>query len=404
MTKRFLHSDQKEPLRLWAAAAVVLVGLSLWAQPVSAAAPSVRINTPAERETLGDSTPNVSGDAQMSDGEIIEIIASISSGEGHPVPSAHRITGDGRSSVTFSWTPSLPYNGTYTLNVRASGEDQPFDTNGIETSETSRNFAIEASPAIPKEVAVRADPDSREVDVTWKKNPEPDIIGYQVQRSVDESEWSVAGESQENFFRDTESANDGGLYSYRVAAIRRGATADSGVASPPSQAASTTVPNPPGRNTQSSGGGSDGGDSGGDGGPSGDGDSSISSGSSGSGSGGSGGSSGPRSPTISRAGRVDLSGFGSLLDQTRAPQVQPLPEPDPGFSEQLPFEPRTITELEEGEMAVPDGGFNDSGSDQAEMLRFVAAGLLLSVILMHVLWLRGEVEKVPLEAVTSSQG
>lgn len=388
--------------RFAAAAAGALMALTVWMQPVSAAAPSVRINTPADHETLGDSTPNVSGDAQMSDGEIIEIIASISSAEGHPVPSAHRIAGDGRASVVFSWTPSLPYNGNYTLNVRATGEDRPFETNGAETSETARSFAIEASPAIPKDVAVRADPDSREVDVTWKVNPEPDIIGYQIQRSVDEGEWSVAGESQENFFRDTQSANDGGLYSYRVVAIRKGASADSGVASPPSEAASTTVPNPPGGSNDSPG--DQPGDP--DTGPSGDGSSSGSGGSGGtSGGSGSGGtSSGPRSPTISRGGRVDLSGFGSLLDQTRAPVVQPIPEPDPGFSEQLPFQPRDIIEPADVEIAVPDGGFTDSGSDQADMLRFFAAGLLVTVVLMHVLWLRGEVEKVPLEAAVSSQG
>jgi len=101
---------------------------------------------------------------------------------------------------------------------------------------------------------------------------------------------------------------------------------------------------------------------------------------------------------------VDLSGFGSLLDQTVAPQVQPLPESDAGFSEDLPFQPRTIIESDvQTEIAVPDGGFQDPGSNQADMLRFFAAGLLVTVILMHVLWLRGEVERVPLEAVASSQ-
>lgn len=392
MTKRFA-----------AAAAVALVALAVWVQPASAASPSVRIDTPGNQETLGDSTPTITGGATMSDGEILEIVASLSSPDGHPVPAAHRVTGDGRSSVSFSWTPSLPHNGHYTINVRASGEDQPFDTNGAEASETSRTFAIEASPATPKEVAVRADPDSREVDVTWRKNPEPDLLGYQIQRSVDESEWSVAGESEENFFRDTSTAEDGGLYSYRVVAIRKGASADSGVASPPSEAASTTVPNPPGGSSNDSGGGSDGdNDSTGDGGPSGDG-SGSGSGTGGSGGTGGGTSGGARPPTISRSGRVDLSGFGSLLDRTVAPQVQPAPEPDPGFSEQLPFQPRTITEPADGEIALPDdGGITDSGSDQAELLRFFAAGLLVTVILMHVLWLRGEVEKVPLEPIPAS--
>ncbi|MBW3536170.1 MAG: hypothetical protein KY395_00170 [Actinobacteria bacterium] len=389
--------------RIAAAGAAALVALSLWVHPVSAVAPTVRINTPGNQEVVTKSTPTVTGDAQMSDGRILEVVASVSSADGRPVPSAHRIAGDGRSSVSFSWTPSLPYNGQYTVTVRASGEDEPVDTNGSESSETSRNFAVEAPPAIPRDVKVRTDPDSREVDVTWRLNKEPDMIGYQIQRSVDGSEWSVAGESDEGFYRDTRTANKGGKYSYRVIAIRRGATADAGVASQPSESATTTVPDPPGGGDDSANDSPGGPDTG----PSGDGDASIREGSSGSGgsggtSGGSGSSS-PRSPAISRSGRVDLSGFGSLLDQTRAPEAQPIPRPDGGFSEDLPFEPRTITEPVDGEeFAVPEGGFDDASSNQADMLKFMAAGLLLTVILMHVLWLRSEVERVPLETVPSS--
>lgn len=387
--------------RVPAAAAAALLALTLWVHPASAAAPTVRISTPGSQEVVGKSTPTVTGDAQMSDGRILEVVASISSADGRPVPSAHRISGDGRSSVSFSWTPSLPYNGQYSVTVRASGEDRPVDTNGTESSETSRRFAVEAPPAIPRDVKVRTDQDSREVDVTWQLNKEPDMIGYQIQRSVDGSEFSVAGESDEGFYRDTRTASRGGKYSYRIIAIRRGATADAGVASQPSEPASTTVPKPPGGDTSTN-------ESPGepDTGPSGDGDASISEGNGGSdstgGTSGGSGSSSPRSPTISRSGRVDLSGFGSLLDQTRAPEAQPIPEPDPGFSEDLPFESRTINEPVEGEFAVPEGGFNDASSNQADMLKFMAAGLLLTVILMHVLWLRSEVERVPLETVPSS--
>lgn len=405
MTLRLRQSARK-PLRLCAAAAGAVLALGFLVQPATAAAPTVRITAPGAHDVVGDSTPNISGDAQMNDGEILEVVASISSAEGHPVPGAHRIGGDGRSSVSFSWTPALSYNGNYTVTVRASGEDQPFDTNGSESAETSSNFAIEAPPSTPRDVSVRADPDSREVDVTWKANPEPDLIGYQVQRSVDESEWGVAGESDESFFRDARSAYGGGTYSYRVVAVRAGASPDSGVASAPSEAATTTVPDPPGGSTDEPG------ESPGepDTGPSGDGSNTGGSGGSGTSGGGSGtsggsggtGSGGARGPTISRSGRVDLSGFGSLLDQTRLPEIPTAPEPDPGFSEELPFQPRTITEPD-GEIAIPEGGFNDAGSDRAELLRFFAAGLLLTVILMHVLWLRSEVERVPLEAVASTQ-
>ena len=386
--------------RVPAAAAAALLALAVWVQPASAVAPTVRISTPGAQEVVAKSTPAITGDAQMSEGRILEVVASISSADGRPVPSAHRIAGDGRASVSFSWTPSLPYNGQYTATVRASGEDRPVDTNGNESAETTRSFAIEAPPAMPRDVKVRADPDSREVDVSWSLNREPDMIGYQVQRSYEGSEWSVAGESDEGFYRDVRTADRGGEYSYRVIALRRGATADTGVASRPSEPASTTVPKPPGARNDSPSDSPGGPDTG----PSGDGDSSASGG----GSGGSGGSSGgsgsssSRSPTISRSGRVDLSGFGSLLDQTRAPTAQPIPVPDGGFDEQLPFESRTILEPDgQEEFAVPEGGFNDSTSNQADMLKFFAAGLLVTVVLMHVLWLRGEVERVPLESVPS---
>ena len=392
--------------RLGPLAAAGVVFLALWVAPAQAAAPSVRISSPAAGALTTDSTPNVSGDAQMSDGVVIDVTASLTSDSGRPVPPAHRVSGDGRSSVAFAWTPSLPWNGNYTLTLRATGEDRPVDTNGQESAETTRSFSVEAAPAKPRDLTVRTDSDSRDVDLAWKQNTEPDLLGYQVQRSFDGGEWLVAGESEEAAFRDMSTADRGGTYRYRVVAIRAGASRDAGVASAPSEPATTTVPKPPAKETTSGGSGGSGSGSS-DPGPSGDGGQTGggSSGSGGSGSSGSGsGGSGPSGPTISRSGRVDLSGFGSILDQTRAPDATATPEFDPGFSETLPFQSQTLDESDgTQELAVPQGGFTDAGSNQAELLKFFAAGLLVTVILMHVLWLRGEVERVPVEMVASDR-
>ena len=389
--------------RLGPLAATGVVLLALWVSPAHAAAPSVRISSPAAGALTTDSTPHVSGDAQMSGGVVIEVTASLTSDSGRPVPPAHRVSGDGRSSVAFAWTPSLPWNGNYTLTLRATGEDRPVETNGQESAETTRSFSVEAPPAKPRDLTVRTDPDSRDVDLAWKPNTEPDLIGYQVQRSFDGGEWLVAGESEEAAFRDMSTADRGGTYRYRVVAIRAGASRDAGVASPPSEPATTTVPKPPARETSSGGSGSSGSGSS-DPGPSGDG-SQTGTGSSSGGSNGSGsGGSGPSGPTISRSGRVDLSGFGSILDQTRAPDAPATPEFDPGFSETLPFQSQTLEESDgTQELAVPQGGFSQAGSNQAELLKFFAAGLLVTVILMHVLWLRGEVERVPVEVISSDR-
>ncbi|MGH9179901.1 MAG: hypothetical protein ACRD0N_15300, partial [Acidimicrobiales bacterium] len=117
---------------------------------------------------------------------------------------------------------------------------------------------------------------------------------------------------------------------------------------------------------------------------------------------------------LTTSGSVDLKGFTSVQSQT-ARRAAPLPraiEPDTGFQATLPF--ADVPEVEEegelegggelGEVAADSPQFRelgaeDEGADRQRTMAFFAAGLLATVLLMHVLWVRSEVKRVPLEAL-----
>jgi hypothetical protein len=381
--------------------------------PARAAAPSVAITTPSNGQTLKDGTPTIQGSASMERGVINDVTVTISSdGGGDPVPPPYRLAGDDRASVTFSWTPSISHNGRYEVVARATGEDRPVDTNGEEVATSTRSFAVEAPPSTPRGVKASVNENTRVVTVKWTPNGEPDMIGYQVQRAVGESsDWAVAGESRDTSYEDKSTADAGGTYKYRVVAVREGAAEGSGVTSNPSSSSEVVVPAapPPTTAVENPGNGGDGGgnNGGGDGGGSGTttstvpGDSPDPDGSNTGGGGGTTTTSRPSSsqgPVIQKAGKVDLSGF-NLLDQTKVPQAQSTPGPDEGFSEQLPFGARPTPDDEEGEGGIAAGRIplTDDESDRRVMLTFLAAGLLATVLLMHVLWIKGEVDRPVLE-------
>ncbi|HUQ39726.1 MAG TPA: Ig-like domain-containing protein [Acidimicrobiales bacterium] len=373
------------------------------------------ITAPAAGQTVSDSSPRIAGQATMQNGIIDDVTLSLSSAEGNPVPPATRIAGENRDTVAFTWSPSLAANGRYTVTVRATGTDKPADFNGQEAASTTRDFSVEAPPATPRNVKATVE-DSREVVVTWSENTEPDLLFYQVQRAVGDGEWSVAGETKTTRYRDDRTAQAGGTYRYRVVAVRKGARADSGVTSQPSAAATATVPDPPpppttttqpgqappeGGGTTSStvpGDGPDGGSAGGSSGGSSGGTSGSGTGS-GSGS-GSAGSSSP-GPVITKSGKVDLSGF-ALLDQTKAPTQKATEAPDPGFDEELPFgeRPADGDESASGEDGAAESRIPiEDASDRRQLFTFVAAGFLAIVLLMHMMWLKGEVDRPALEAL-----
>jgi hypothetical protein len=258
-------------------------------------------------------------------------------------------------------------------------------------------------PASPTEVKVAVDNTARSVTVTWKPNAEPDMLFYVVQRSKGTStEFTVLGKANEPKFVDASTADSGGDYRYQVVAVRAGATAEEGISSDPSgiSAESTAkVPDPPPPPTTAP--------------PAGPG-TTIAAGNAASGTGTATTIPASSPGALTTSGSVDLKGFTSVQSQT-ARRSSPLPraiEPDTGFQPTLPFadipEGEEEGELEEGgelgEVAADSPQFRelgaeDDGADRQRTMAFFAAGLLATVLLMHVLWVRSEVKRVPLEAL-----
>jgi hypothetical protein len=75
-------------------------------------------------------------------------------------------------------------------------------------------------------------PASAKVAVSWNRNPEPDIVGYRVERSAGDGPFSPVGTTKETTLVDPGAPVVNG--GYRVVALRRGARPGEEVASAPS--------------------------------------------------------------------------------------------------------------------------------------------------------------------------
>jgi hypothetical protein len=357
-------------------AALALGALStVGAWPAAADAPTVTFSTPSEGQSVTEQVV-VHGDGHMPDNgdTVTGFTVRLDSGAGHDVgPVA--FTGS-----AFHWTPDVPWNGVYTAVARATGTDGPFDFNGPETGPpASVTFKVERLPVAPSGVSTSVDEQKRVVTISWNANPEPDILGYLVFRGGK----GIAYVPETTKYQDALKDLPAGEYEYQVYAVREDANPDdkqtltsaptrttANVKSAPTVALSgsstaTTTP----RSTS-----------------------------------GSSGSSGSGNRPPSSGGRVNLSGYSNLLpDRSELPLAPSsrTTEADDGFSEDLPFaagSPRTsIVSGEAAAEQLNGDPVSASGDSRPESLLFLAAGLLVTVILMHVLWIKSEVDRVPLE-------
>ena len=399
-------------VRLRTALAAGLAGLAVvgTAGPAAAAAPSVTFLTPGSGQELGSSDVTLSARITMNNGALTDSITySVVQLEASR-PAINGSTAAGASPQTVEFPLSLPYNGRYRATVRASGRDQPLDLNGTESTTATMEFLVGAPPDRPTDVKTAVNTESRAVAITWKANPEPDMLFYVVQRAKGSSnDFTVLGQVKDTTFVDSSTASSGGDYKYQVVAVRNGVRSGEGISSDPSAltAASTAkVPDPPPPpttappTTAAPAGGT--------------------------------GSAGGTTPTtaasstetstpassvpanspgaLTTSGTVDLSGFNTVTKNQ--PQVAGTPrrpvEIDTGFQATLPFDPNTVitgpAEAEDpgdiGEVAGAEiSELGDDSDNRFRTLAFFAAGLLATVLLMHVLWVKSEIRRVPLEAI-----
>ncbi|MDQ1437358.1 MAG: hypothetical protein QOK43_987 [Acidimicrobiaceae bacterium] len=372
-----------------AAAALAAAGLAFGAGPAQAVPPTIKLTSPNASAPLTAATIHVEGQASMPQGGTVtgQLQIDVTSLDG---AGGRSVTLNVNSNpVPFAWDYATSVNGRYRVTVTARGRDGTIDQTPSETAVLTRDVAVEVKPATPTGVGAKVGK-GRDVVVSWNPNTEPDILGYQVQRRHgDDVDWTAAGNVAETTFDDTATTTQGGSYRYRVLAIRRGSTAEQGLASDPSTEQSVDVPNPPPTTTTTGRNGS-GGSTGGAGG-------SGAGGSSGVAGSGQPGSAGSTSPELARTGKVDLSGFAGLLSDSKVATPKPGKgkEADGTFDETLPFKPGDEAVGEDGTalgVGIKEAG---GGARGRKPIAFVAASLLVTVLLMHLLWLKREVERVP---------
>jgi hypothetical protein len=153
--------------------------------------------------------------------------------------------------LPYSWVTSMKAgssepspNGEYDIVATATA-------NGGAGAVATTRVIVDNPAATP--TGLVAGVTGRGVALSWDANPEPDLVGYQVERSVD-GDFEILGETAEPSALD---AVGPGTYSYRVTAIRSSAARSSGRPSAPSEpilvsiqgAAGSPGDNPPGKGT-----------------------------------------------------------------------------------------------------------------------------------------------------------
>ena len=391
-----------------AAVLLVLAG----AGPAAAAPPQISFASPSANQRYSSAAANLDVTVTMGNGTLRgDVVVTWSGPAGAPVPAEYRhATGNNAGTVQIVRSnQSFPWNGAYAVTVRATGRAGGLFSNPDETHTATQPFVVDAPPAAPTGVTTAVDSGSRTVTVRWAPNTEAQLVGYEVQRQLGSAPWArvTVTDASTTGVVDEATADAGGTYRYRVVAFRHSADAGQLLASGPSDNSNAKVPAPPVTTTTTtttttapSGGGQSGTQrstsrSG----------SGTSAGTGTSGSAGSSSSGSSASSPLAGAGKVDLSGFSSLLEQARqAGQVPPgttsTTEPDTGFDEKLPFAARPGTDDAEadggrdGEQALGDSPASDDGTGRVQSLAFLAGGLLATVLVMHLLWVRGEIRRV----------
>ncbi|MGQ0520668.1 MAG: hypothetical protein ACT4PX_05910 [Actinomycetota bacterium] len=384
------------------AGGIALAAVLAPAGPALAAAPTISISSPGAGQQLDSRSVTVAARVTMSNGDLVDTIRFRLQQLDSERPD---ITASRPPAADVSFPVDLPYNGRYKATITATGRDRPLDLNGDESSSATREFSVAAPPASPTGVKVAVDTTARTVVLTWKANTEPDMLFYVVQRAKGTSaEFTVLGKVTEPKFSDASTAEAGGEYRYQVIAVRKGLEEGKGLNSDPSELtadSTATVPDPPPPPTTAPAPGT------------------TAAGTAAAPTAGATATTAAPKTTVpanspgalTTSGTVDLNGFTSVQSQAvrRPPRVV---EPDTGFQSTLPFAPRPGGEegevaedgAELGEVAADSPQFRElgqesEGADRQRTMAFLAAGLLSTVLLMHVLWVKSEVKRVPLEAL-----
>lgn len=232
-------------LRLFTASMGVIVAVSLGAPAAMAATRTIEwINPTADDPVLRKGKIGVmtfNDDGRSTDKIEISIENSLPAGDPctpSPLVSSVKPPTGTRGSVPFEAEVVFPCNGAFSVVATAWNTRQGLD------------FADPWSNTLPMKVAIppssvtgltslgwkapQGDAKTGNIELKWNANTELDLIGYRIDRSInDQSLTNVAEISKDEptSYVDSELPIESAKYSYRVVAIRKGATAEERITS-----------------------------------------------------------------------------------------------------------------------------------------------------------------------------
>lgn len=137
--------------------------------------------------------------------------------------------------VSYSWVTQLQVdstdlasNGEYVITATALA-------NGGADAVTTTTVTVDNPAATPTDLSATVT--SQGVGLQWAPNSEPDLLGYQIERSID-GEFEVIGQTTDTSVTDAVGA---GTYSYRVSAVRSSTARSTGRQSLPSEAVVVSI-------------------------------------------------------------------------------------------------------------------------------------------------------------------
>lgn len=397
------------------AAAFALAGSG----PAAAATPAISFASPSAPGTVLNQAPLIlQGDVFRDGGFVDSISVTVTWSDtvkgrvpgAHP-PSTVRFTPSSRQAdAPWTFQPSMPYNGTYTVTVLATSDGG--GGTSTEQATASSTFVADLPPAVPTRVVATRDDTERVTHLSWAANPEPDTLGYWIIRagpSADDAGHIIGGVDvpQTTFTDDQVATEPPGSYRYEVLAVRANGAGNSLDVSSPSQEVAATFTTPakavapspppttvaPGPSTTlgpTSGATGTSGVSGASGTP-------VTTGAV------SGPQGTPVAPTIVLPPATNsLPTYQALLNQAKQTTVTTEP-PDPGFSASLPYQRVTHTVVTVPAAAPPAllGAPDQTTNAPRRTIEFLAASLILAVLAMFGLVLKRSAEHAGvLEALT----
>jgi hypothetical protein len=198
------------------------------------------VNSPSNGSTLTTGSPQIGGTvSSTAPGATVSggLTLAVTSPSGHPGWNSTVPSWCGRSSCSFTVTvqPGLAYNGQYQLSVSAQETDPPLES--THSASWTGSFSVAVPPVSPSQVSATPAADGSSITLSWAANPEPDIVGYQVDRSPSSpGSWpqAVTGTGLVD-----PSVSPGQSYTYTVTAVRQGASSGLVMYSSPTSAAAT---------------------------------------------------------------------------------------------------------------------------------------------------------------------